>query len=327
MDQQPPNPPLTPQVLPPEEPLFPLATHSFSLPEGNTPDAIRARIRVLKEITERCYMRLARDLFECYQRKLYTGFGYSTFNDYVASEVGISRDRSHKLRRIFSVLVLKCDLKPSEVEKAERSRVEMILGVVNRDNARFWLNDARTLPYKNLRNKLAGERAKRRKPEASATQPNKPETTTPVRIACENQEDGKEQEDEEYIARTFRLPADGDTLLTEALAVAQRETRSHSDAFNLMCILQQFLAHNLTVVGKKDGRRGFQQRWMEEIYGGHFLHVRNDEAWAVLADAVEKHSHLFGTGEREDSNDGRYCDQAQEDPQPQADELRPRVGD
>ena len=70
---------------------------------------------------------------------------------------------------------------------------------------------------------------------------------------------------------------------------------------------QQFMAHNLTVEGKDDGKRGYFQRWMEEVYGGHFLHIRSDEAWAVLADAVESNPHLFGTGEREathgDSND------------------------
>ncbi|KKK66739.1 hypothetical protein LCGC14_2961040, partial [marine sediment metagenome] len=85
-DQDPPPLPevLLPEVLPPEEPQLPNTTYSFQLPTGNTPNAIRARIKILKEITERCYMLLARDLFECFQNRYYVKWGYDTFNDYVA---------------------------------------------------------------------------------------------------------------------------------------------------------------------------------------------------------------------------------------------------
>ena len=296
---------LDPEILPAEDYSPPIhigrSTIAYQLPEGNSPEAIRARIPLLKEITERCYMRLARDLWDCFQRKLYVGYGFDTFDDYVATEVGISKDRAYKLRRIFSVLVLKCDIPTAQVESAERSRVEMILSVVNRSNAQDWLTDAKTLPYKTLRNKLVNERASR-KGTPSATKPDKPEPTTPVRLACENPRAQDASDVESYQQRTFRLPDDGDTLLTEALAVAQRVTGSHSDNFNLICMAQQFLAHNLTLEGKDDGRRGYFQRWMEEIYGGWFLHVRSDEAWDVLKEAVEKHKHLFGTSKREESN-------------------------
>jgi hypothetical protein len=309
---QPPNhlsapPPsyLVPEVLP-AEPLVAFheghSTITYQLPEGNSPEAIRARVKLLRQITERCYMRLARDLWEIYQLKLYIKYGHSTFDDYVASEVGISKDRSYKLRRIFSVLVLKCDIRPSEIEVADRSRVELILPYVNRNNAREWLSAAKTLPYKSLKNRTVVERAKRKKSRPGATAPDTPEITTPVRLACESPRAPDEGLSTEYVQRTFRLPDDADTLLNEALGAAQRVTGSHSDNFNLACIAQQFLAHNLTVEGKDDGRRGYFQRWMEEIYGGRFLHIRSDEAWAVLADAVEKHPHLFGIGEREEEN-------------------------
>lgn len=295
-----------PEILPaqPDQPpvLIGYSTIAYQLPEGNSPEAIRARIPLLKEITERCYMRMARDLWDCFQRKLYVGYGYSNFDDYVATEVGISRDRSYKLRRIFAVLVLKCDIPTREVESADRSRVEMILSIVNRENAKDWLAAAKTLPYKELKNKVVQETTRRNGPPPSVTKADKPETTTPVRLACESPRAPESFGTEEFIQRTFRLPVDGDTLLTESLAVAQRVTGSHSDTFNLICILQQFHAHNLTVEGKDDARRGYFQRWMEEIYGGHFLHIKNDEAWAVLTDAVEKHPHLFGTSEREASN-------------------------
>lgn len=301
-----------PEVLPPEEeetaeaddPLLPMtySTISFQVPEGDSPGAIRERIKVYKQVTESAYMRLAHDLWKCYHRKLYVGYGYDTFDDYVADEVGISRDRAYKLRRIYAVLHLKCDIPTKEIEEAERARVEMILGVVDRTNAKKWLNRAKTLPYKSLKNKIAEIRNREAKDDPSPTDPVRPIPSTPVKVACENPRG--EETSTTYIKRTFRLPEDGDTLLTEALAVAQRITKSHSDAFNLICIAQQFAAHNLTLEGKKDPRKEYWLRWMEEIYGGRFLHVQSDEAWAVLADAVSENKHLFGTGKRGHDDDG-----------------------
>jgi len=302
-------PALSPEVLL-DESMLPasMAIYSFEIPEGDSPEEIRDRIKVLKTVTESCYMRLAHDLWKCFHRKLYVGYGYDTFDDYVAEEVGISRDRAYKLRRIYAVLHLKCDIPTYEIEKAERARVEMILPIVDRNNARKWLDDAKKLPYKTLKNKLAEDRTRRSKVEPEPTDPTKPPPTTPVRIACESPRAGSETESMPFVKRTFRLPEDGDSLLTEALAVAQRTTKSHSDAFNLICIIQQFHAHNLTLEGKKDPRKGYWTRWMEEIYGGRFLHIKNDEAWAVLADAVEKHPHLFGIGKRGTQDDQRERD-------------------
>jgi len=306
-----PPPTLLPEVLPAEEPLLPMpmSIYSFEVPEGDSPNEIRERIKVLKKVTESCYMRLAHDLWKCFHRKLYVGYSYDTFDDYVAEEVGISRDRAYKLRRIYAVLHLKCDIPTYEIEKAERARVEMILGIVDRTNARVWLDRAKELPYKTLKNKLAAVKNRNARQDPEPTDPTTPIPTTPIRIACESPRGGPDAETMPFVKRTFRLPEDGDSLLTESLAVAQRTTKSHSDAFNLICILQQFSAHNLTLEGKKDPRKGYWLRWMEEIYGGTFLHIKNDEAWAVLADAVEKHPHLFGIGKRgETHDDGRSND-------------------
>lgn len=299
---------LTPVVIPDEpvpQPIVPYstATFSFEVPEGDSPQAIRDRVKIYKQVTESCYMRLAHDLWKCFHRRLYTEYGFDTFDDYIAEEVGISRDRAYKLRRIYAVLHLKCEIPTREIESAERARVEMILGVVDRSNAKKWLTRAKELPYKSLKNKIAEIRNAQAKDDPAPTDPLLPVPTTPVKLACESPRGEDTPTPVEFVKRTFRLPEDGDTLLTEALAVAQRMTRSHSDSFNLICIAQQFCAHNLTIEGKKDPRKDYWTRWMEEIYGGHFLHIKNDEAWQVLADAVKNHPHLFGTSKRGISHD------------------------
>lgn len=283
----------------------PSSTYSFQLPDGDSPEAIRQRVKILMGVTERCYMHLAHELWKCYHRQLYIDFGHDTFDDYVTDEVGISRDRAHKLRRIYAVLHLKCQIPTKEIEEAERSRVELILGVVDRTNAREWLSRAKSLPYKSLQNELATER-NRRAPAAdpTPTPPLTPEPTPPIKVACESPRAVAPTAEARFVKRSFRLPEDGDSLVTEALGVAQRFTKSHSDAFNLICVAQQFLAHNLTLEGKKDPRKEFWLRWMEEIYGGHFIHIKDDEGWEILRQAIEdpKHAHHLGTRKRSDLN-------------------------
>lgn len=307
-----------PEVLPAEEPeeaYLPerVKTFSFDVPEGDSAEAIRERIKVFKKVTESCYMRLAHELWKCYHRKLYVGYGYDTFDDYIAEEVGISRDRAYKLRRIYTVLHLKCDIPTRDIEEAERARVEMILSVVNRTNAREWLGQAKTLPYKSLKNKIAELRNCNAQEEAAPTGPIRPEPSTPIKIACEGPQEDDATRTLAFVRRTFRLPEDGDSLLTEAMAVAQRFTKSHSEAFNLICIAQQFLTHNLTLEGKKDPRKDYWVRWMEEIYGGRFLHVKSDEAWGILTEAVQKHPHLFGTGKRGNHDGNDHQEEAKAD--------------
>jgi hypothetical protein len=287
-----------------------LSTYSFKVPEGDTPAEIRERVKVLKGVTERCYMRLAHDLWKCYHRRLYIDYGHDTFDDYVANEVGISRDRANKLRRIYSILHLKCEIPTREIEEAERGRVELILGVVDRSNAREWLSRAKTLPYKSLQNELAGVRNHRADAPA-ATTPITPAPRPPIKVICDEspRAPNTPAPEAKFIKRTFRLPEDGDTLLNEALGVAQRFTKSHSDTFNLICMAQQFLAHNLTLDGKKDPRKDYWLRWMEEIYGGHFIHIKDEAGWEVMRKALEDpaNAHIFGLAKRRE-HDGHGHD-------------------
>lgn len=298
------EPEMLPAVVPPSAHLpAMLSTYSFRLPEGDSPAEIRERVKVLKGVTERCYMRLAHDLWKCYHRQLYVDFGYDTFDDYVADEVGISRDRAHKLRRIYAILHLKCEIPTREIEEAERGRVELILSVVDRTNARDWLTRAKTLPYKSLQNKLAEVRTRRAESGPAPTSPITPLPQPPIQVSGDSPRAPVVKPappDQKFVKRTFRLPEDGDALLTEAIGVAQRITKSHSDTFNLICIVQQFLAHNLTLEGKKDPRKDYWLRWMEEIYGGHFIHIKDEAGWDVLRKALEDpaNAHLFSLAKR-----------------------------
>jgi hypothetical protein len=269
-----------------------------NIPTGDSPDAIRQRIPQIRAITELSYMQLARDLWSVFHRKLYTDWGFESFDHYVRHEVGISKDRSYRLRRIFSVFVMKCDIPPATLNVLGRSKAERLLPFVTKKNAHDWVSRAQKMTYDELLTEIETEKAKQVSPDpAPSAEVEPPSTVSPVRLTKPPREG--------FVERKFYLPEDSDTLLTESLGEAQRITKSASDSFNLSCILQHFLAHRLTQEGKDDGRLGWFMRNMERVYGVRLIRVKDtDEAWGILQGAVESRPDLFGTSDHPDLLEG-----------------------
>ena len=265
-------------------------------------------------------MFLAKDLWSTYHRKLYVKWGYATFDDYLNKEVGISKDYARRMRRIFSVFVLKCGVKPADLDEIGRSKAQILLPVVDKTNAHAWIAKAKVLPYGELQSKISAAKTSKGSTE--------PATTTdalitpgkePVSLA---RDETPEKPATEFIPRTFRLPVESDTLLDEALGEAQRTTKSASPGFNLTCIAQHFLAQRLTEQGKKDGRLHWFMRQMERIYGGRLIHIKVDKGWDLLREVIENNPDAFsisaeehlderghGSSERGSDNDnGGECD-------------------
>ena len=289
------------------------SSYPLNLPRGDTPEEIRARIPALKRLAERSYVWLATDLWKVFHLKHYVKYGYETFNDYVEHEVGISRDNAYQMRRIMSHLVLKCGIKPSLLEEIGPSKARKMLSVANRNNAQTWVEKAKAMPYDRFVTAVLDEREARKPTPPSATDPETPQHDGPVTITVEpiNPRELQPQV-QEFKVKSFRLPAEALTLLDEALAEAQRTTKSAHEGFNLACIAQHFLAHSMTKEGKRDGRLRFFMRHMERIYGGRLLHITDDHAWDVLREAVESHPDIIETSdkepldERERNDDRRY---------------------
>ncbi len=265
---------------------------------------IRARIPQLKLIAEKAYMSLAKDLWSTYHRKLYVKWGYATFDDYLNGEVGVSKDYARRMRRIFSVFVLKCGVRPSELDKIGRTKAQMLLPVVNKFNARSWITAATELPCGDLQAKVFEARHSGTKsaPTSKATTIDPAEVDGTKGITIDAKPAGKSPiqlqsrtAPTKFVKRMFSLPEESDALLDEALGEAQRITKSSSEGFNLACIAQHFMAHRLTDEGKNDGRLYWFMRQMERIYGVRLLHIKSDKAWDLLRETVVDNQESFGT--------------------------------
>jgi len=259
-------------------------------------------------------MHLAKDLWATYHRKLYVDWDYETFDDYLKKEVGISKDYASRMRRIFSVFVLGCGVRPSTLDDIGRSKAQLLLPVVNKLNAASWIKKAKDLPIGDLRaeiHKLKVVAAKSKTIEPSDPETPFPDGSKPISLATKVDGSLPNSKQQEFIPRTFRLPEDSDTLLDEALGEAQRITKSASPGFNLTCIAQEFLASRMTKEGKKDGRLHWYMRQMERIYGGRLIHIKKDVGWDLIRDLIENNPNIFGASATEEFNE-RDCDGGKE---------------
>lgn len=247
-------------------------------------------------------MALARDLWNTYHRKLYTKWGYDTFDAYLAAEGGVSKDYARRMRRIFSVMVMKCGIRPAELDIIGRSKAQMLLPVIDKTNARKWVTAAKELPCGELQAKIYEARYGASKTNTITVDDD--DETSDDNVITVGERDPNHQpvklrpkphSPTRFVKRTFSLPEESDSLLDEALGEAQRITNSASDGFNLTCVAQHFLAHRLTDEGKNDGRLYWFMRQMERIYGVRLLHIKSDKAWNLLRETVEDNQDAFGT--------------------------------
>lgn len=280
------------------------------IPQGNDPESIRDRVPKLKQMLEQGYLVFARDIWSIFHRKLYLTWGYETYDDYIQTEVGVSKDSAYRARLLFETFTMKCGVRPEELDGIGRARATMIRPLVNKSNARRWISDAKNLSWNEFNDRVQKAKGSKKRRPKPATKPETPITGSgPIILASETTQESKTvdtraptaEEEEEFTLRRFCLPPETDTLLDEALAEAQRITQSHSPGFNLGCILQHFLAHRLTQEGKSDGRLYYHLRHMEKIYGGRLIHIKSDEAWDLLSETIDnpKNDKHFGTSRKE----------------------------
>lgn len=298
---------------------MPIERSSPLLPGGNDPASIRDRVPKLKKMLEQGYLMFARDVWSIYHRKLYIQWGYETYDDYIETEVGVSKDSAYRARLLFETFTMKCGVRPEELDGIGRARATMIRPLVTKTNARDWIEAAKELSWSEFNDKVQKAKRKKKKTPQPATSPESPTVKpgSPITLAKDtprDQEKTVEVEEDEFVLRRFHLPPETDTLLDEALAEAQRITQSHSAGFNLGCILQHFLAHRLTQEGKTDGRLYYHLRHMEKIYGGRLIHIKDDKAWELLSETIEnpKNANHFGTTIKEINVEPSTSDEGKE---------------
>lgn len=143
---------------------------NLKLKETDTPGSeswstkVRRRARVLMKTLDTGYMEMAEILYTVYntrvnddpqQPPIYTAWGFESFADYAASELGLHKRKAERLRRIYFDLE---NLREEGLDPKLRrriielgwSKVREVLRVVSVTNAEQWIDMAETLNYEEL---------------------------------------------------------------------------------------------------------------------------------------------------------------------------------
>jgi len=272
------------------------------LPGGDDPQAIRTRITYRKQrIDEDCF-EIAKDLWKVYHRKLYIGFGYESFEDYVTGpEVSYSLDKATRMRRLWSRLILDMGLRPKELAGVTYTNANMILPYLHtaKEQGRMeeLLEAARTSSVRQLEPIVEGFRHPR--PALPAPDPDSPTVEVEGSPRFPPAAGVAAPPPNKPARRSFVLFAEQITVVDEALAEAARIAKSEKPGHLLTCVATEFLASRMTREGKDDGRLRFYMRHLERIYGGKIVHIKDPKGFEVLRQAIEQHPELLELSDKE----------------------------
>lgn len=266
------------------------------------PEDIFQRAEEYRRAIDTAYIGLGRELYLIFHRRLYIDRGYETFDDWCEREFGMSSSRGERVRRIWTKFIRELHLRVDQLSGIGYTRALNLLPVVTRENADEWLEKARTMEWRDLKNEIdaaktppevvaafeeAGAAIKQIN-EGSADMPPSPTTTAPESTDTPLSTTTSIVDRKRKIV-TLKLYDDQMEVWRAALAEAQRSKPTEmapNEALANICT--EFLAARTVKEEKPLTRVSFYLRWFEEIYGGKFLWVKGEEALPYLEEAVEK---------------------------------------
>jgi len=266
---------------------------------SDEPEEIRKRLRASKKAIDEEYIRMGRDLYQVYHRRLFLDWGHDTFDDFAENEVKISRKRAERVRLIFTHFVKECGLKPSELSVLGYTCANELRGATDQSNVRQRVKAAKDLSWRALRRKIAQWKQPPKDvtddmPKVPDEEPPVDDDTTPLAS-----NDGR-------IVRNFPLYPSQQKVVQAAIDEAKRgKPNEMADNEALANISTEFLASRMSKEEEPVTRCRYILSVLERVYGGKMIWIPDDEAAEALAKYMEKHPELFSepTEELEDDDE------------------------
>lgn len=249
------------------------------------PEEIRKRLRASKKAIDEEYIRMGRDLYQVYHRRLFVGWGHDTFDDFVENEVKISRKRAERVRLIWTHFIKECGLKPAELSVIGYTCANELRGATNSSNVRQRVKAAKDLSWRKLRRKIAKwkEPPKKVTDEMPKSPDESADDTVPLASA-----DGR-------TSLGFHLYPSQHKVVQAALdEVSRGKANEMAPNEALANIATEFLASRMSKEEEPVTRCRYMLSVLELVYGGRIIWIPDDEAANALAEYMEKHPQLFG---------------------------------
>ena len=294
----------------------------FSLGEGfaDNPEHLRQSIpNRIKRISQD-YILLGRELFSVMGCKHYEAWGYATYEDYVTDELGISFKKAERFRKLWKKCVKDIGINPNRFKDIYYSKVIIVSGVIDRGNADYWFDQARTLSSDELRYKVRKERDRRygkvrdivvleaeSMDDLSALSPPEPEvikdlSESEILVQGDEENNGRilperPSEDSGYenqLTRiSFSLFPEQLKVVHAALTRAEQECGSDKTGNLLSLITTFYLANRIDSKNVTDEWVSYLLKRLETSVGGKFIWLKDkkelsvDELEALVIDNEE----------------------------------------
>src|SRR6185312_12424426 len=137
---------------PDTQPMVAESDDSFSMPS----DQARKRAMELKDEMKDHYVEMCRLLFYIHRKTLYTNWGFSTFDDYVASELMFEKSKARHLVQIWECLHERQGDKTvfNKVIALGWTKATILQHVVNAENVEEWVDKGGHMSCEQLRKEV-----------------------------------------------------------------------------------------------------------------------------------------------------------------------------
>lgn len=266
----------------------------------NSPDLIRQRLKAAYQLVDKTYVEMGRDLYATYHGRLFIGWGFDTFNDYVAKELGMDTKKAERVRGIHAHYVQACGLAPSTVEQIGFFNCITLKTVITPENAKERIPVVLGMSSSRAVTKQA---AAWKKLDA----PQDPEDDGEA-------EDEESEEDGAIVNLNVKLHPSQHKVVAAALDEARRAKATELPLNEALAnIATEFLASRMAKEDEPVTRMAYMLGVLEKVYGGKIVWIQNDQAAAVLMEAMEAHPDLFGEALSDDEDDDTDIDNEEDD--------------
>jgi len=251
---------------------------------SDSPGEVLKRLVETKQVMDRAYMQMGRDLYLAFHKRLFIEWGYDTFAEFVEKKLGENYKRAERMKRIWEHFVKECQLRPSALKGLSYTNALQLLVVTDRTNAAARVALAKKMSYRDLQTQIKVWQSPAAEdvadlPKAGATAP---------------EGEGADEDRGDRETMSFGLYPGQHKVVDAAIAEAQRAKASGMAPNEALAnIATEFLAARMAKEDEPVTRLSFMLGTLERVYGGKIIWLPTDEASNYLVAAMKKRQDLF----------------------------------
>lgn len=153
--------------------IRPSATRPITAPtqvDKTNQGEVRAEIKRLNRVVGEAYYKVGELLWHVSNSKMYSGWGYASFDEYTHSEMGYGERKAQQLIRLWKKLHVDLGVQDEQMLGVGWSHAREIVSVATTSNVNEWLTKARELTVKQVQDEVKESKSVKVKERARAAE-------------------------------------------------------------------------------------------------------------------------------------------------------------